>query len=110
MRRRASGGQSLPPLSKVWTQHACDKRHSGAIWPDSEPTLLMKMVRCSLQVTVRVRELLASPNPRHQAWAGAYLLLALGSPSEQAADQLWRWVCDSSFMDWVAEAFEAQHT
>ncbi|GAB4821941.1 hypothetical protein N2152v2_008987 [Parachlorella kessleri] len=86
--------------------------NTGGLHRDEQPADLPPSTQAAPfdWVTVRVRELLASPNPRHQAWAGAYLLLIQGSPAEQPAGQLWRWVCDSSFIDWVAEAFMAQHT
>ncbi len=54
-----------------------------------------------LQVTIRVEQMLASGNPRHQAWLAAYLQRALDSQDDKDFPlSAWRWMNDTpAFLD-----------
>jgi hypothetical protein len=68
-----------------------------------------------MQVTLRVRDMLLSACPRQQVWVACWLQLVRSSSraahaGEQELERLWRWMNDSGFPGWLAQALLAPNT
>ncbi len=68
------------------------------------------MGAAALQATLRVREMLLSRNPRHQAWACAYLYLAPHGQGLLTCQGMWQWMVNNGFAEWAVEVLADEST
>ena len=62
------------------------------------------------QVTLRLREMLLSFDPRAQAWACLYLWLGSYSLTGLSGPGLWTWVARGAFMEWADQVLSDSRT